>query len=485
MRDIDFKFLIRRIFTKPYSILGIVIVTIAFLVFPRQAGVEKPDSYDPKGFIFGTSEYLFQEDTTILMSISSLKMDVKKANVIADVHYICRNSSGYSTSFFIFQVPYSVDNVKVVTGAWYPEFFGGNTTVITPFKGLSYIIIQIPKQNQTFDKLVYMRFNFTIDNAFRGIEGYWNYVSFWKCKYYTYEFQLTFSNNFHYSIDNLDLLRGMKLIDRQFFFKSKETRLNIERPDFPYMLTDFIPIPDEMGYWDNKTWFRWDVKSISSPRLKSCSVLIQIENNSEKVMFGNLGSATWFLFGLGIPIVFSSLYLIWQEPRITIEVDPEPGKKYQSTGNLRFYHLIAKNIGGTTAYECEARISIKQQDGKKLFNFTGKWSEPMILEPLGPIKAGGYQELWPQLMPLTKIKNLIPNKQEPFCLIIKDDNQKECYAWSAESYLHNHKNPDWELELGTYAVEIELIGGNAKAFSKFMIKNKGTSSSDITIKKID
>jgi len=466
--------LIRSAVNVGLLVLGIGLVTIALFVFPWPLKPGKPDSYEPKGFIFGTSEIFFQEDASIYMIFDSFELDKNKANVTIHINYICQNRSSYSTAFFILQVPYSVDNVEIVTGAWYPAFFGGNTTIITPFEGLSYIIIRIPKENQTFGKSAYMRFQFTINNAF------------WKHGYYTYEFQLTFSNEFHDSINDIYLLKGMIIIDRLFFFKSKVTRLSIERPEMPYSILELTPQSDEIGYWLGKTWYVWDIKSRSSPHLISSSVVVEIEDEDAKFKYETRHSATWFLFGLGIPLALSSFYKIWQEPRLTIEVVPKSKNEpalHPITG-MAFYHLVVKNNGKSTAYDCELYITLREEGGKTLFELKGKWDRGP--EPLGPIQKRGLSQVWPSLIPLTELVNIRPGVPETFCLLVKGKNEKEGYAFNAHSYFYsNFKNPAWQLGLGKFIAEIDVRGGNVKVFSRFLIENKGTGVQDVTISKLD
>jgi len=173
-----------------------------------------------------------------------------------------------------------------------------------------------------------------------------------------------------------------------------------------------------------------------------------------------------------------------REPKLTIELVPK-GKDepalHPRTG-LAFYHLVVKNSGKSTAYDCDLYISFKEKDGRKLFALKGKWDRGP--EPLGPILERGLSQLWPSLIPLTELVNVRPGIPETFCLVIKD-NEEQCYAFNAYSYFYNYKNPEWQLGRGEFVAEIDLKSGNAKAFSKFLIKNKGTRVQDITILKID
>jgi len=190
---------------------------------------------------------------------------------------------------------------------------------------------------------------------------------------------------------------------------------------------------------------------------------------------------------VSIPISLISAY-IWykiREPRLKIEVVPKSNQEpaIHPQLSIAFYHLKVKNEGKSTAYDCELYISIKDKGGKKLFDLKGKWDRGP--EPLGPIQPGGWSQIWPSLIPLTELVNVRPGIPETFCLVVKENNQKECYAFNAQSYFHNYKNPKWQLQLGEFIAEIDLRGGNAKTFSKFIIENRDTGIQDITIKKLD
>lgn len=284
---------------------GVSLIVVAlFIVFPLPMQSERPESLGRRGFIFGNSENLINENTSISMHFFAFDLDKRRSNVTIDINYVSQNRSSSVASFFVLQVPYRINNLRVVFGAWNPEFFGGNTSIVMPLEDLSYILIAVPKENQSFGQIEYMRLQFVIENAFR------------KKDHYTHSLHLEFANNFHDLVKNVEPGKvGNYYLDRLLYFKSKSAKLSIERPDLPYSVSELLPQPDEIGSWDSRTWHRWDIKHRSSALLSSSSVIVEILDESSKFWYDVRHSATWFLFGLGIPLVTSPLIFWFIERR--------------------------------------------------------------------------------------------------------------------------------------------------------------------------
>jgi hypothetical protein len=182
--------------------------------------------------------------------------------------------------------------------------------------------------------------------------------------------------------------------------------------------------------------------------------------------------------------VFSYVWHKYLSPNLSIECveksDEEP--RIHPRNHMAFYHLDAKNKGRTTAFDSEIHFSFKSIDQKQLFSLAGKWDRGP--EPLGPMKKNYLAQVWPSLIPFAEHVNVRPGIPEPFCLVVKD-NEEFCYAFGCESYFYNFKNPKWQLPLGEFIVEVEIKSGIAKRFSRFLLKNKGSSIQDIEISRID
>jgi len=169
--------------------------------------------------------------------------------------------------------------------------------------------------------------------------------------------------------------------------------------------------------------------------------------------------------------------VIWErcrQPKLVIEIpdkipEKEPAIQQLNQTSRAFYHLRVMNKGKTPAYNC--RITMKFKDvntGKQLFTVNGKWDkgpQPLLYAPVptqilpdGKVKTVIGEFPHDFLVPFAEVIDIYPNTPENFCIIVKYDNEKECYAFSSWSYLkgRGYKVNDWKLKIGEYTMEIEL-----------------------------
>ena len=455
---------------------GSIIIFTAIFVYPWSIQPQKIEpSYDAIAFAFGSSERLVSNNSAVHMNFHSFELDEGIVEARIFFEYECFDSSTFDTAYFIFQIPYTlndvfVNGVEVDYGGTTPEYLGGKTLIERTEAGLSCVIIQIPKINQTFGELDYIRLDLMLENVFRTKS------------HYEYELVLTTSSYFHDQIKELEIVHDIDqkgLLWNFRLYDSFYARLDLERIGDGYSL-DLIPKSDLIGYWFNRSWYRWDIKSSISGIL-SCSIIANVVDENAKVFYETRIGLSWFSLGLLGPLFISSIYKFWEEPRLKIVEKTRP-EYYHRTGKIGFYHLLVENLGKNMAYECEAHVTIKEEAGKKLFEFSAKWSATP--EPLGAFLPDGKQEIITSLIPFSTKINLKSKMPQAFCILVKDNNEEECYGWNARSYLFGHKSTEWKLGLGIYVAEVEVFGGNVKKLEKFKIENNGKHSTNIRISKI-
>lgn len=190
----------------------------------------------------------------------------------------------------------------------------------------------------------------------------------------------------------------------------------------------------------------------------------------------------WILSALiGFFISSSLIYIrnILRKPKLSVNIATKPWVHPQT--GIAFYRLIVNNKGKTTAHDCDIHITFRDSNQSKLFSLNGKWDR--LPEPLGPIQAGGFSSVWPALIPYTETLSIRPGDSETFCLMLKD-SEDPCYAYNARSYLHNYKNPQWQLPVGEYLVDVDIKSENARKHERFRIRNNGSNIQDVVISKL-
>ena len=181
------------------------------------------------------------------------------------------------------------------------------------------------------------------------------------------------------------------------------------------------------------------------------------------------------LLGSVIGGVLASLIaiFIWEwhrQPKLAIEIpDKIPGKEpaIQQLNQISraFYHLRVINTGKTPAYNCRITIRFKEVNTGQLFEVNGKWDrgpQPLLYAPVpkrilpnGEIETVVAEFPHDFLVPFAEVIDIHPKMPESFCVVIKYENEEECYAFSSWSYLkgRGHKVNEWKLNIGKYIIE--------------------------------
>lgn len=143
-----------------YNKLLIMFLLILFFRY-EEIALSKFIDENYKGFIFGTSEYISYEKTSIFIHIEDYKWEEDEVSVTLDINIFCRNKTKNDYIYYLLQTPYSMIDVDIQYLAKYPEFYSGNTVVkYLDEQDISYLLIRIPKINASLGKILYIKINF-------------------------------------------------------------------------------------------------------------------------------------------------------------------------------------------------------------------------------------------------------------------------------------------------------------------------------------
>jgi hypothetical protein len=227
----------------------------------------------------------------ILIDISDFQ-NHRDANVSIVVNVVNLNTSESDTISYLLQVPFNVSNVEVDYWAWFPSLYGGSFDVIYS-QNMSFILVNVPKANVSFGLWRNIGFRFRVDSLLS------------RTNRYNFEGIFTFSNSFYFFADDINEIQAfVNSGDTLYYFLTRRAILNIEDP--VYYLTEMLIPPDNVGYWDGKTWYRYDLQSRSSSAMESISISTSfhdpiIQNNVELRK-----SLTLLTLGSGISLILSA-----------------------------------------------------------------------------------------------------------------------------------------------------------------------------------
>ncbi|SIM83844.1 hypothetical protein [Cuniculiplasma divulgatum] len=171
----------------------------------------------------------------------------------------------------------------------------------------------------------------------------------------------------------------------------------------------------------------------------------------------------------------------------------------QKSGRRAYYHLRVKNSGRSPAFNCRIRINFHDLGGTEKFGISGKWdrgSQPFVYQRVpvkwckdGTIKSENTETPNDFLIPISESIDLYPSDDpESFGLIVKYNDDPDCYGFSAWGYLRfglGHRIPEWRLPQGEHFAKVTLTyssGSTGRKFSKeFKVDNLGRELDSVEI----
>lgn len=262
--------------------------------------------------------------------------------------------------------------------------------------------------------------------------------------------------SFDFSIPDGFYFVNKQTLDGEEMYTTPSSLLGIAKNDYGY---------DSQGnpFWTASAVVNWQVPAVAA--------------------FWETHPYDWVISAIVGLLISTALILVWNrlhKPKLLVSIVANPWIHPQL--DIAFYRLIIENKGKSIAHDCRINIEFRDSKNQQLFSLVGKWDR--LPEPLGPIEAGGWSKVWPALIPYAENLSVRPGDSESFCLVLKD-NEDSCYAYNADSYLFNYKNPRWQLPIGEYFVDIEIKSENAKKCESFLVRNNGNKIQDVVISKMN
>lgn len=284
-----------------------IIVIIVFSIFNYYTTIPSIEwtgyLHERNGFLFGTSEIIQWNKSQISIQFKSLDLEKRQATVTVIASTFLQNRTEYEDGYFVLQIPYDITNVDVEVLAYNPEDHGGYVEVNNETKGLTFIIVRVPKEE---NKIIFEKTHHTINFTFTIIDA------FWRHEHYKYEVQSTFAISFHETLDDIDDLKDVieyfRYPDgRLLYFNLFYSRFDLEAPELGYDVMNFIPQPNLIYYNEGRQWYRWNITAISSAIMPSSSVKIIVENRQTRINDSIFTTVLWTMGGIFVAKLIDDL----------------------------------------------------------------------------------------------------------------------------------------------------------------------------------
>lgn len=135
-------------------------------------------------------------------------------------------------------------------------------------------------------------------------------------------------------------------------------------------------------------------------------------------------------------------------------------------------------IDNYTANNARAWISfIDIQTKTELLKINGRWTSTK--EPVN--YTTGTVDIGSAL--LVSRETIPPGEESEISIALKQNGEKECFAFNNESYLHAWKKPDFKLEEKRYIVRVKISAEGRTWQKDFVLLNLGTTMKNFKLQK--
>ena len=122
------------------------------------------------------------------------------------------------------------------------------------------------------------------------------------------------------------------------------------------------------------------------------------------------------------------------------------------------------------ANNCHGFINFYHLDGNNLFKrpMTLRWANAPEPNPLIVCIDGKKGEIYdPVIINYMQNTTIYPGESAEIDIVVKIDEDFDCYGWNNESYRCSGRNSDFRLPIGRYRVEITILSSGKKFTKKF------------------
>lgn len=179
----------------------------------------------------------------------------------------------------------------------------------------------------------------------------------------------------------------------------------------------------------------------------------------------------------------------WDEirkPNLIIEVGEDGFWPNNTSADVKFIHVKVSNVkrnwmesvffGNPTANNARAWVSFLDYPSKKeLVKMNGRWTSKK--EPVD--YSTGKIDLAEVLIPP---RETIPTGEESnISIALKDKGKSNFFGFNNESYLHNWRKPEYELDEKRYLVRVRISSEGKDWFEEFVLLNPGKNLSNFKL----
>lgn len=153
---------------------------------------------------------------------------------------------------------------------------------------------------------------------------------------------------------------------------------------------------------------------------------------------------------------------------------------------FKFINITVKNakqnllkkffFGNSSLNDARAWISFKDFTSNiEILKINGRWASTKE-----PVDYSSGQPLIAEI--LLPSRDTIPQGEEAnISIAIKESTEDSFFAFNNDSYMHNWKNPDFELKDNKYWLEIRLLADGNEYIGKFLFSNPSKSLKNFKI----
>ena len=144
------------------------------------------------------------------------------------------------------------------------------------------------------------------------------------------------------------------------------------------------------------------------------------------------------------------------------DITYEPGKS--PAKDARYLRLVLRNaplprmlrwLQRSAALQCHGKITFHHLDGQRVFDreMTVRWAscpEPLwsqIQDSSGKTHFVIVDFVRAAMEPRVDV---YPGEEKILDVVVRFDDDEDCYGWNDEAYRHAWRNPDWKLKPGRY-----------------------------------
>jgi hypothetical protein len=146
---------------------------------------------------------------------------------------------------------------------------------------------------------------------------------------------------------------------------------------------------------------------------------------------------------------------------------------------LRWMQLAA-------ALQCRGEITFHHLDGQNIFGrqMAVRWAnspQPIASQIVDTHGVVQYAILDFARMATAVRMDVYPGEEEIVDVVVRLDNELDCYGWNDEAYIHQWRNPNWKLSRGRYLIKVVITSSGHKCVGCFRLINDVDNRTDFRI----